>query len=151
MGSVQSDYRCQICGGGVIEVYDTRKHTTDKQCHTCGFAMYEETELESDGKTYVLDENGKIKITKVNILNPCGAYYFKTGAGSKYRGIILRGSCGENLSEEEVIKKFTPDLNNELLPEGFNVDIDNSYITYRNSKTNEIKVIWGKGTPIKYE
>ncbi|SCJ99894.1 Uncharacterised protein [uncultured Clostridium sp.] len=65
----------------------------------------------------------------------CGAYKLVT-----FSGIGQVGTLGENVSEEEVLKRFN-------FTDTSRLDLNKTYINYRNTETNEFKVIFGKGNP----
>ena len=65
----------------------------------------------------------------------CGAYKLVT-----FSGIGQVGTLGENVSEEEVLKRFN-------FTDTSRLDLNKTYINYRNTETNEFKVIFGKRNP----
>lgn len=72
-------------------------------------------------------------------LNPCGAYKLIT-----LSGVAKSGTLGENLSEEQVLKMFNFNDTSRL-------DMNKTYINYRNIETNEFKIIFGNGKPESYD
>ncbi|MBX9136809.1 MULTISPECIES: hypothetical protein [unclassified Clostridium] len=116
MDNVLNIEKCKICGG-LINIEGSLNKLT-KICTCCGYFYNKEN--------------------KVEYLNPCGAYKLVT-----LSGIGQIGTLGENITEEQAVKKFN-------LSDTSRLNMDKSYINYRNPQTNEFKIIFGSGEPESY-
>ena len=134
MDNVLNIDKCKICGG-LVRV-ENNIYCLSKVCTCCGY-YYNKEKLNNEEK-YKFDEYSDI-IIETEYLNPCGAYKLVT-----LSGIAKSGTLGENLSEEEVLNMFNfKDISR--------LDMNKTYINYRNIETNEFKVIFGNGKPESYD
>lgn len=120
MDNVLKIEKCKICDG-LVRIEDAA-YGTSKICTCCGYF-------------YNKKDNS---INEVEYLNPCGSYKLVT-----LSGIAKSGTLGEDLSEEEVLKLFNFSDTSRL-------DMNKSYINYRDIETNEFKIIFGNGKPESY-
>ena len=134
MDNILNIEKCKICGGLVR--LENNIYGLSKVCTCCGY-YYNKEKLNNEEK-YKFDECSDI-IIETEYLNPCGAYKLVT-----LSGIAKSGTLGENLSEEEVLNMFNfKDISR--------LDMNKTYINYRNIETNEFKVIFGNGKPESYD
>lgn len=106
---------------GLVRI-EKNNHGLRKVCTCCGY--------------YYSKEKGE---DETEYLNPCGAYKLVT-----IGGITKAGTLGENLTKEEVLKMFNfSDISR--------LDMNKTYINYKDIDTNEFKVIFGNGKPESYE
>ena len=109
-----------------------------KTCLHCG-QYNSHLMLRDEEGEYLVDEKGPI-FTDVNFEHPCGAYYIYFSDGR-----VDYGTLGDGLTEEDVLKN----LHLEVFET--EVDIDKSYVLYRNPETNTYKRLFGNGKAAEYE
>ena len=138
MDSVLNIEKCKICGG-LVRIEDNA-YVYSKICTCCGY-YYNRDKLNNEYQCRSgngSDAEGNIT-GEVEYLNPCGAYKLVT-----LSGVAKSGTLGENLSEEQVLNMFNFNDISRL-------DMNKSYINYRNAKINEFKIIFGNGKPESYD
>ena len=138
MDDVLNIEKCKICGG-LVSIENSSDGTT-KICTCCGYFYNKENpkhELGCEECHNEESDSGDVK--EIEYLNPCGAYKLVT-----LSGIGQVGTLGENVREEDVLKKFNFSDTSRL-------DLNKSYINYRNTETNEFKIIFGNGQPESYD
>ena len=138
MDNVLNIEKCKICGG-LVRIEDNA-YGCSKICTCCGY-YYNREKLNSEDKCSCSEcsDNEDNKTDEIEYLNPCGAYKLVT-----LSGVAKSGTLGENLSEEQVLKMFNFNDTSRL-------DMNKTYINYRNTETNEFKVIFGNGNPESYD
>ncbi|WP_195999322.1 hypothetical protein [Clostridium sp. 1001271B_151109_B4] len=137
MDNVLNIEKCKICGG-LVRIESTAFRTS-KLCTCCGYFYNKEKNISEEKCecSSCNEENYDLeKVTESS--NPCGAYKLVT-----ISGVAKSGTLGENLSEEEVLRMFNFSDTSRL-------NMNKTYINYRNPKTNEFKVIFGNGKPETY-
>ena len=132
--------KCKICGG-LVSIENSSDGLT-KICTCCGY-FYKKENPKNEVRCHCGDcnkeENDSVDVKEIEYLNPCGAYKLVT-----FSGIGQVGTLGENVSEEEVLKRFN-------FTDTSRLDLNKTYINYRNTETNEFKVIFGNGNPESYD
>ncbi len=139
MDNVLNIEKCKICGG-LINIEGSLNKLT-KICTCCGYFYNKENpkhELGCHCDKCHEEESESIEVKEIEYLNPCGAYKLVT-----LSGIGQIGTLGENITEEQAVKKFN-------LSDTSRLNMDKSYINYRNPQTNEFKIIFGSGEPESY-
>ena len=138
MSSVNDTIECGVCGGVKHTDFNCKSFEEYEICQTCGYSYTKKAILTED-RHYVLDKDGKRTYEITENKNPCGVYYFahKSGVGQL-------GSLKSDAKEEDILKSFG-------LTDTSSLDMDESYINYRNSKTGEFKLIFGNNKPLSYE
>ena len=137
MDNVLNIEKCKICGG-VVRIENTADRTS-KLCTCCGYFYNKEKNISEHncGCTHCNEERKDLeKVTES--LNPCGAYKLVT-----ISGMVKGGTLGESLSEDDVLAMFN-------LTDSSRLDMNKTYINYRNPKTNEFKIVFGNGKPETY-
>lgn len=138
MNNVLNIEKCKICGG-LVSIENSSDGTT-KICTCCGYFYNKENVIHKHGCQCEDCHNEEDRSTrKIEYLNPCGAYKLITNSG-----VGQIGTLGENISEYEVLKKFNFRNTSRL-------NLNKSYINYRNIETNEFKILFGNGKPESYE
>ena len=138
MDNVLNIEKCKICGG-LVRV-ENNIYGISKVCTCCGY-YYNKEKVNNEEKckyNECCDSESDTK-SETEYLNPCGAYKLVT-----LSGITKSGTLGENLSEEQVLKMFNFNDTSRL-------DMNKTYINYRNIETNEFKIIFGNGKPESYD
>lgn len=126
MDSVLNIEKCKFCSG-LVRIENT-SYEVSKICTCCGYYY---------NKKKLSDENDNT--SEIENLKPCGAYKLVT-----LSGVTKSGTLGENLSEDEVLQMFN-------LSDTSILNMNKTYINYRNPETNEFKVIFGNGKPETYD
>ena len=140
MNNVLNIEKCKICGG-LVSIENSSEGTT-KICNCCGYFYKKDNQKHEVGCGCVhchKEENKSIDAKEIEYVNPCGAYKLVT-----LSGVGQVGTLGENVSEEEVLKRFNFNDTSRL-------DMKKTYINYRNTETNEFKIIFGNGKPESYD
>lgn len=126
MDNVLNIEKCKICSG-LVRI-ENNSYGVSKVCTFCGY-YYNKQKLDNENDN----------TSKVEYLKPCGAYKLVT-----LSGVTKSGTLGENLSEEQVLQMFNFSDTSRL-------NMNKTYINYRNPKTNEFKIIFGNGKPETYD
>lgn len=126
MDNVLNIEKCKICSG-LVRI-ENNSYGVSKVCTCCGY-YYNKQKLDNENDN----------ISKVEYLKPCGAYKLVT-----LSGVTKSGTLGENLSEEQVLQMFNFSDTSRL-------NMNKTYINYRNPETNEFKIIFGNGKPETYD
>lgn len=139
MNNVLNIEKCKICGG-LVSIENSSEGTT-KICTCCGYFYAKEKQQQKVGCNCkdCHNEEESTDIKEIEYLNPCGAYKLVT-----LSGIGQVGTLGENTTEEDVLKRFNFSDTSRL-------DLNKTYINYRNTETNEFKIIFGNGKPESYD
>lgn len=137
MSSVGDILRCN-CGGTCIVDLNCDTEEEYRFCDKCGYLYNKEAERGKDDKI-VFDENGNLIYTIEEFLNSCGAYNLVLKTGERKTGTL-----GENVREEDVLTIFSLMLTSDI-------DLDESYINYRNPKTGEFKILLGNKKPLEFD
>ena len=139
MNNVLNIEKCKICGG-LVSIENSSEGTT-KICTCCGYFYTKEKQQQKVGCNCKAchNEEESTDIKEIEYLNPCGAYKLVT-----LSGIGQVGTLGENTTEEDVLKRFNFSDTSRL-------DLNKTYINYRNTETNEFKIIFGNGKPESYD
>ncbi len=187
MDNVLNIEKCKICGG-LVSIENSSDGLT-KICTCCGY-FYKKENPKNEVRCHCGDcnkeENDSVDVKEIEYLNPCGAYKLVT-----FSRIGQVGTLGENVSEEEVLKRFNftdsvdvkeieylnpcgayklvtfsrigqvgtlgENVSEEEVLKRFNftdtsrLNLNKTYINYRNTETNEFKVIFGNGNPESYD
>lgn len=138
MDNVLNIEKCKICGG-LVRIENNR-YSISKLCTCCGyFYTKEKFSNEHNCNCVECNENKKSELSVVEYLHPCGAYKLVT-----LSGVAKSGTLGENLTEDQVLKMFNFSDTSRL-------DMNKTYINYRDIETNEFKIIFGNGKPESYD
>lgn len=137
MDNVLNIEKCNICGG-LVRIESTTLGIS-KLCTCCGYFYNQEKNVSEERCkcSHCNEENHDLeKVSESS--NPCGAYKLVT-----IGGVAKSGTLGENLSEEEVLSMFNfTDISR--------LDMNKTYINYRNPETKEFKIVFGNGKPEMY-
>lgn len=137
MDNVLNIEKCRICGG-LIRIEST-SYKISKLCTCCGYFYNKEKNISKHRRRYSQCNEEKEELEEVTeILNPCGAYKLVT-----ISGMVKGGTLGESLSEDDVLTMFN-------LTDTSRLDMNKTYINYRNPETNEFKIVFGNGKPETY-